>query len=131
MIWPLSNRFLSQTWTVWTKQGTVISDVTGNNRAVIKTFTAYQLFELLIGCMGHVCFHVAQLNSLIHFFLCEHAKLLTDSLDHIKYLANCLSVRYGTCSAVPNQMSLDIIFKNGRLLTNIKSAVKVTKWCSQ
>ena len=34
--------------------------------------------------MGHACLHFALLNSLIHLFLCEHSKLLADSLDHHK-----------------------------------------------
>ena len=65
-------------------QGTGISEFTRNNRTVIKTFTAYELFELLIGWMGHVRLNVVQINRLLHFFLCEHAKLLADSLDHHK-----------------------------------------------
>ena len=81
---PLSNCFPSQTWKVWTKQGTSIIYVTGNNREVIKTFTAYQLFEHLIGWMGHARLHVARLNILLHLFLREHARLLTGSLDHKK-----------------------------------------------
>ena len=34
--------------------------------------------------MGHARLHVARLNSLLHLFLCEHAKLLVDCLDHHK-----------------------------------------------
>ena len=86
MLWPLSECFPPQTWTAWTKQGMVISDVTGNNRTVIKAFTVYHWFEILIGWMGHARLHVAQLNSLLKLFLREHDKLLTDSLDHHKYV---------------------------------------------
>ena len=90
---PLSNCFPSQTWTVWTKQGTGISDVDGNNRAVIKTFTAYQLFELIIGWMGHARLHVALLNILLHLFLREHAKLLTDNLNHNKGVVVTMNIQ--------------------------------------
>ena len=69
---------------VCTKQGTGISDVIGNNREVINTYTDYQLFELLINWMGHARLNVERLNSFLQLFFHEHAKLLTDSLDHNK-----------------------------------------------
>ena len=47
-LWPLSNCFPPQTCAVWAKYGMGISDVTGNNRAMIKTFTAYHLLKCLI-----------------------------------------------------------------------------------
>ena len=34
--------------------------------------------------MGHVSLNDVPLNSLLHLFFCEHAKLLADSLDHHK-----------------------------------------------
>ena len=57
-LWPLSNCLPPKTWLIWAKDSTGISDVIGNNRAIIKAFSAYHLFELLIIRMSHTRLHI-------------------------------------------------------------------------
>ena len=57
-LWPLSDCFPPQTWSIWAKDSTGISDPIGNNREIIKAFPDYHLFELLISRMIHTSLHI-------------------------------------------------------------------------
>ena len=63
-----------------------ISDGIGNNRAIIKAFSAYHLFELLSSSMSYTHLHIMWRNCMINLTFCEQAKFITNSLEQNKCL---------------------------------------------